>query len=264
MPRIKAKALQVVWPTYPAMTINWGRVVGAIALIFCLSTVTSLAQGQTWERGKLVGLSAGTCIREGPGFTYRAHTRVPEDSWTVMIIGGPRTADGLTWWDTSRKAAGDPSGGTGWVTQAQTDTNCDYVTTPAQPANPTAINPPNTPFISPSLPVSGQDLLEQIKTWWFQQAALTKWVVAVLSLLLLSTLWRFVGGVVMEFIGAVFLALVIWVFLNLTRAFWQEVWTSLAGAIFGGDVPDLALLLSVLPLVSWGFSLILRSIRIRM
>jgi len=42
----------------------------------------------------------------------------------VMVIDGPRIADGAIWWDTSRRAAGDPSGGTGWVRMDQNDTDC--------------------------------------------------------------------------------------------------------------------------------------------
>jgi len=53
-----------------------------------------------------------------------SHTHVPEDNWAVMVIDGPRIADGAIWWDTSRRAAGDPSGGTGWVRMDQNDTDC--------------------------------------------------------------------------------------------------------------------------------------------
>lgn len=74
-----------------------------------------------WIIGNIVGLNCGTLIREGPGDTYTAHTTVPEDNWTVMVIGGPRLVDGQVWWDTSRAAAGDPSGGTGWVSQSQSE-----------------------------------------------------------------------------------------------------------------------------------------------
>lgn len=232
-------------------------------LILSVFSLALMAQGQTWERNKLIGLSAGTCIREGPGFRYRAHTRVPEDNWTVMIIDGPRKADGLTWWDTSRKAAGDPSGGTGWVTQDQSDTNCDYVIPPVQPTTSAPENPDNVPINPPTTPITDQDLIRQAQTWWYQQPALIKWGIAVLALLFISLLWRLVGGIIIELISTTVLALVIWVLLNLTRPIWQDVWQSLAYPIFGGDVPDLALLLAVLPLASWGFALILRSIRVR-
>lgn len=232
-------------------------------LLCVISVRLAFGQDPNWNVGKTIGLRAGTCIREGPGFTYRAHTRVPEDNWTVKIIDGPRTADGLIWWDTSRNAAGDPSGGTGWVTQAQTDTNCDYTAPPVQPSTPPAISPTATSFVPPAFPTINQDLFEQVKRWWYQQAAMTKWVVAVVALLAFSTLWRFAGSVIIEFIGAIFLALVIWVLLNLTRAVWQDGWNSLAAPLFGGDVPDLALLVSALPLASWLFSVILRSLRLK-
>lgn len=259
----KGNAQQVERSTFHAKTIRWFILTSIMILCPLLPAVTASAQGQTWERGKLVGLSAGTCIREGPGFSYRAHTRVPESNWTVMVIDGPRTADGRTWWDTSRNAAGDPSGGTGWVTQDQSDTNCDQVIIPTEPATPTPVHIEPTPITPPTTPVNGQDLLRQVQTWWYQQPALVKWGVAVLALLFLSLLWRFIGGMIIELIGATVLALVIWVLLNLTRPIWQDVWQSLAYPVFGGDVPDLALLLGVLPLASWGLSLLLRSIRVR-
>jgi hypothetical protein len=244
--------------------LNWFIFISLTLLISNFSTIVSMAQEQVWEQGRLVGLRAGTCIREGPGLRYYAHTRVPENNWTVMIIDGPRTANGRTWWDTSRRAAGDPSGGTGWVTQDQTDTDCDNVAAPAQPAIPTSTSSISVPGSPPLAPITDQDLLRQIREWWYQQSALVKWGVAVLVLLLVSTLWRFVGGAVIEFISAALLALLIWMILNFTRTFWQAAWEELARAVFGGDVPDLALLLGMLPLASWGGSLILRSIRVRL
>jgi RHS repeat-associated protein len=78
--------------------------------------------GFTWAVGEIVGLCAGTEIRHGPQLAV--HTIVPEDNWAVKIIDGPRTVDGQTWWDTSRRAAGDPSGGTGWVSQQQAESSC--------------------------------------------------------------------------------------------------------------------------------------------
>lgn len=232
-------------------------------LLYVISTRLAFGQGSDWNVGKTIGLRAGTCIREGPGFTYHAHTRVPEDNWTVMVIDGPRTADGRTWWDTSRNAAGDPSGGTGWVTQDQADTNCDSVTAPIQPANPAPGNPGNMSDNPPFAPAIGQDWIQPVQDWWYQQSALIKWGVAVLALLFVSMLWRFVGGIIVELISAAFLAVLIWFILNLTRPAWQNAWESLASGVFGRDVPDLALLLGALPLASWGLSLILRSSRVR-
>lgn len=78
--------------------------------------------GINWTVGELIGLCSGTEIRHGPGLAV--HTIVPEDDWSVKIIGGPRSYGGETWWDTSRFAAGDPSGGTGWVSQEQTEFSC--------------------------------------------------------------------------------------------------------------------------------------------
>ncbi|TEU22628.1 MAG: hypothetical protein E3J21_00170 [Anaerolineales bacterium] len=80
-----------------------------------------LAQSNSWFVGNTVYLCANTEIRDGPGFAYGVHTTVPEDYWAVVIIDGPRFVDGETWWDIDRGAAGDPSGGTGWVYQSQAD-----------------------------------------------------------------------------------------------------------------------------------------------
>lgn len=239
---------------------NWLMVISLAILISSLSSIIFTVQAQGWERGRTVGLRNGTCIREGPGFNYHAHTRVPEDNWTVMIIDGPRTADGRTWWDTSRKAAGDPSGGTGWVTQDQTDTTCDSI---VGLPTPTAVNPGNGLAAPPSGPSIGQDLIRQTEVWWYRQHALVKWSIAVLALLLVFSAWGRVGSILIEFISAAFLAMVIWVILNLTRSFWQETWESLARPAFGGDMPDLALLLGVLPLAAWGLALVSRLIRSR-
>ena len=171
-----------------------------IGLFILLSPYSpALAQGG-WEIGKTTGLRAGTCIREGPGFSYLAHTRVPEDNWAVMIIDGPRTADGHIWWDTSRKAAGDPSGGTGWVTQDQTDTD----------SNIPAVNVPTVPQASR---IADQSLLHQVRSWWYQQSALIKWGAAILLLLALRFLWRQWGSIVIGLISALFSAVVIWIVL---------------------------------------------------
>jgi hypothetical protein len=92
-------------------------------IALALSLVGTASAENNWAVGNLVGLCTGTKIHTGPGDSYPVHTTVPEDNWTVKVIDGPRYADGQTWWDTSRFAAGDPSGGTGWVSQSQVG-NC--------------------------------------------------------------------------------------------------------------------------------------------
>jgi hypothetical protein len=126
------------------------------ALSLCVLSKPAWAQQEDWQVGRIVGLRAGVCIREGPGTAYRAHTQVPEDNWAVMVIDGPRVADGAIWWDTSRRAAGDPSGGTGWVRMDQTDTNCfPSLSDPAPVPNP-------LPELRPDIPDS---VLDQISAW---------------------------------------------------------------------------------------------------
>lgn len=236
---------------------------GFIAALLLSSITLSAALAQVpWAQGQIVGLRAGTCIREGPGSGYRAHTRVPEDEWAVMVIGGPRFADGRTWWDTSRRAAGDPSGGTGWVAEDQSDTDCATSGTSSQ-GGAAQQSPPsssNSDISAPQPPVSE---FEVIRVWWYQQPALVKWAVAVIALLLAPALWRLIGGAVMEAIAALFVALAIWTVLDLTRPIWQDLWLGLAGPLFGGDIPDLALLLGVMPLASWALALFGRRLRAR-
>ncbi len=101
-----------------AGTLFW-RVLSVTVLIALVAVpLPPLAFAQDWRVGQIVGLCKGTRIYEGPGYHYRYHTVVPEDDWAVKIIGGPRNGD---WWDTSRKEAGDPSGGTGWVKQSEAE-----------------------------------------------------------------------------------------------------------------------------------------------
>lgn len=96
---------------------------GAQLFLPVLGPGLAFAQANVWAVSNIVGLCRGTEIRTGSGLSYPVHTVVPEDGWAVKIIGGPRFADGQTWWDTSRREAGDPSGGTGWVSQQQAG-NC--------------------------------------------------------------------------------------------------------------------------------------------
>ncbi len=108
------------------------RPLRVLLTVLVLSTrVVPLARADDWVVGNIIGLCRGTEIREGPGFGYRVHTVVPEDNWAVKIVDGPRYADGEEWWDTSRRAAGDPSGGTGWVYRRQAESCRSPTPTPA-------------------------------------------------------------------------------------------------------------------------------------
>ena len=78
-----------------------------------------------WILGENVDLCDGTEIRHGPNLGV--HTVVPVNDWTVRVRdvpGNPRIVNGEVWWDTSRFEAGDPSGGTGWVSETQADEAC--------------------------------------------------------------------------------------------------------------------------------------------
>jgi len=228
-------------------------ILGACIIAVLYAAGGADAQSDSWERGKLIGLRAGTCIREGPGLNYGAHTRVPENDWTVMVIDGPRQANGKTWYDTSRKAAGDPSGGTGWVMADWSDTDCasprPVTVAPAKP--PPAVPAPNP---APALPGNPDELLSRIRAWWNAQSELVKWLVAIVLLGLLSLVWRQVASALIGLLFAAIEGLILWWVLDQTRALWQGVWYSIVGA--GG--PDLALLAALIPLVGWLLSLLRR------
>jgi hypothetical protein len=127
-------------------------------IIFLLFILPFNASANDWRPGNIVGLCKGTEIRVGSGFGYRVHTIVPEDNWAVKIIGGPRYADGEEWWDTSRREAGDPSGGTGWVYYRQA-TSCQQQPPPTatpQPSSPANIRLVSDLSLSKSNPAVGE------------------------------------------------------------------------------------------------------------
>ena len=212
------------------------------ALSLCVLSKPAWAQQEDWQVGRIVGLRAGVCIREGPGTAYRAHTQVPEDNWAVMVIDGPRVADGAIWWDTSRRAAGDPSGGTGWVRMDQTDTNCF-------PPSPNSAPEPNPlPALSPDIQGS---ILDQISAWWNGLPSAARGVVGLIGLVIGLRFLSTVAGWVLGLAAALISAFFVWMLMDASRAFWQPLWSPLAFSLLGPDVPDLALLVAALPLVSW-------------
>jgi hypothetical protein len=212
------------------------------ALSLCVLSKPAWAQQEDWQVGRIVGLRAGVCIREGPGAAYRAHTQVPEDNWAVMVIDGPRVADGAIWWDTSRRAAGDPSGGTGWVRMDQTDTNCF-------PPSPNSAPEPN-PLPAPSPDIQGS-ILDQISAWWNGLPSAARGVVGLIGLVIGLRFLSTVAGWVLGLAAALISAFFVWMLMDASRAFWQPLWSPLAFSLLGPDAPDLALLVAALPLVSW-------------
>jgi hypothetical protein len=226
------------------------RVLGVLLSLWALLEMMAVGQEANWTVGKLIGLRAGTCIREGPGLNYRAHTRVPEDNWIVMVIDGPRQANGKTWYDTSRKAAGDPSGGTGWVMADWSDRDCSSPVAAPQP------QPQPQPQPAPSVPVppNPDNLLQQLRAWWNAQSPLMKWIVALVAVALLIMIWRRVGSHLVSLVFAIIGALLLVWLMDGIREMWQGPWQSLVGT----DAPDLALLVGAIPLVSWLLGLLRR------
>ncbi len=208
-----------------------------IVLACTLHVSGSSAHGQNeWQVGHIVGLREGTCIREGPGFRFRAHTRVPENDWAVQIIDGPRTADGRTWYDTSRRAAGDPSGGTGWVDASQTDV-CPKSEPPSAP--------PPAPAPAPAPPTSPSDRWHDIERWWNELPSIMKWMGLVLVVAVLMAGTR--NGALLKFVLLGLLALLCYWFADLSRSTWEPMWRTLVGR----DAPDLALLFAAVPFLIW-------------
>jgi hypothetical protein len=204
-----------------------------------------------WRVGSDVGLSKGTQIRRGPGFDFCYHTVVPEDNWTVRVINGPQEDSlGNVWWDTSRAAAGDPSGGSGWVRQQQADTS------PAPQDTGQAC--PNSQASGVKLPVKIEVplFLINIEIWWAGQIAPVKIGVLVAALVLLVVMMRWsdtdsrAGGVnkaVFGFGRAILIGILLGGIADITRSAWESSWASIAGAANGLDP---ALILLVLP-ISW-------------
>src|SRR6185436_5643979 len=90
------------------------------------------AQGTVWHVGDRVGLRKGTLIHQGNSLTSPINACVPEDDWLVLVTGGPRTAEGYTWYDTSRQALDHlPTSGTGWVAPDASTVVCPSSGTPA-------------------------------------------------------------------------------------------------------------------------------------
>ncbi len=208
-----------------------GATLAAVAVAVAVAASAAVAPAASaqggWRVGDIVGLRAGTCIRVGPGFGYRAHTRVPEDDWAVKVIDGPRGADGLTWFDTSRREAGDPSGGTGWVAESQTDRACALDGS------------------GPTIP--GRNFLQRLLDWWRAQDQTGKWVAAIVALAVAVWAWQRLAMTVFAIARMVILGLILWWLADQTRSSWQPTWSSMAGA----DAPDPAVLVAFLPALSW-------------
>jgi hypothetical protein len=211
-------------------------------LSLCILSKPAWAQQEDWQAGWIVGPCAGVRTREEPGTAYRAHTQVPEDNWAVTVIDGPRMADGSIWWDTSRRAAGDPSGGTGWVRMDQTDT--DWFPPPPNPA----LAPNPLPVLSPNVQGS---ILDQISAWWNSLPSTARLVIGLIGLVIGLRFLGTVAGWVLGLVAALISAFFVWMLMDASRALWQPLWLLLASSLLGSDAPDLALLVAALPLVSW-------------
>lgn len=227
-------------------------------LLMGASSFAPLEQANVWTTGNNVGLSKGTQIREGPSFSFCYHTIVPENNWTVQVIGGPTTdASGNVWYNTSRAAAGDPSGGTGWVRKAQADSS-------SPPHDPGTACPNSQASKSTGkLVITVPDFLLQIKLWWTGQAIAIKIGVLVGALLLLILVMRWgdtdskaggVNGAVLGFVRAILIGILLGGVADLTRPIWESSWASIAGDLQGVDP---AIVLLVLPLMWFIVNLIL-------
>jgi len=199
-----------------------------ILILLALTPLSARAQTNGWQIGQMVRLQKGVCIREGPGFSYRAHTKVPVDDWEVVVIDGPRQADGRTWYDTSRKKAGDPSGGTGWVAYDQSDRNCPEAEPKSRLPQVTLPAPQKSRFR-----LGGYSLIQ--------------WVWIILILAAVVWLWRLISPSLWLLLYFGISGLALWFVMDLVRPWWQNAWWRLAGP----NAPDLAILVALLPVASW-------------
>ena len=199
-----------------------------VFILIALIPLSAAAQTGGWQIGEMVRLKKGVCIREGPGFSYRAHTKVPVDDWEVVVIDGPRRADGHIWYDTSRKKAGDPSGGTGWVAYDQSDRDCPEAEQHVRLPNVTLPSAPKSRFR-----LGGYSLVQ-----WL-------WIILILAAVV--WLWRVIAPSIWLLLYFGISGLALWFVMNLIRPWWQDTWWRLAGP----NAPDLAILVALLPVASW-------------
>lgn len=211
-----------------------------------------------WRIGNDVRLCKGTQIREAPNVESCYHTRVPENNWVVRVIGGPvRTdADGKTWYDTSRAAAGDPSGGTGWVNIEQT-ANC-----PAPDEGgtrcPYSVQRDDPPGGRLNIIERILETLQPLLSWWLYQPLPVKIGVVIVAIFLLPTTRRLnvIGGTVLGDVArAILLGVALGGIADLTRPYWQDAWIALVGGTTGFD---LAVLLLIAPLLWWALGFVSR------
>ena len=250
-------------------TLTWGvfllAALGALPAIGGVGAATarSLAPpaANDWRVGNTVSLSRGTQIWVAPdlvGSCY--HTIVPVDDWAVKVTDGPRQSlDKRTWYDTSRRAAGDPSGGTGWVNIEQVDqhpgvqdtgrycppggTSSGGVTPAPTPTTGDHIWPP--PFV-----------IVIIHIWLDASLPLKIGILAVALLLLAQTprLRVFGSPILIGFVRAILWGLLLGGATDLLRPLWQAPWLVLPA---GYRAFDPALVLLLVPLVWWGFGYLL-------
>lgn len=225
------------------------------------STPSTPSPPNDWRIGSDVRLCQGTQIREGPGLGFCYHTIVPENNWVVRVTGGPQTSDdGKIWYDTSRRAAGDPSGGTGWVNIQQTaacpapdegGTRCPYSVQPTP--TPTTIIDIDDNIVERILKT-----LDPLLSWWLGQPLPVKIGVVIVAILLIPTTRRLnvVGGTALGDIArAILLGIALGGIADLTRPYWQDAWIALVGGTTGFD---LAILLLIAPLLWWALGFVSR------
>ncbi|MEO5953762.1 MAG: hypothetical protein ABIQ44_14965 [Chloroflexia bacterium] len=226
-----------------------------LSLAFNTGSVFALASSNDWQVGNTVYLSRGTQIRQGPGVDFCYHTIVPQNDWAVKVTGGPTFADGRTWYDTSRAAAGDTSGGTGWVNVEQVDISPvpdDGGTLCAGAGTQAVTTPTPTAGEKAGIQIETPGFLLDLKSWWVSQSMVLKIVIVGVAVVLIVGLGRVANkdaanATVFGVIRAALAGVILGGVADLTRTYWQEQWLKFAGSAGGLDP---ALILLVAP-VAW-------------
>lgn len=203
-----------------------------------------------WRVGNTVLLARGTEIREAPSNDSCWHTRVPVDRWEVRVT---RDAGG-GWYDTSRAALGDVSGGTGFVNRSQADhfppvqyegPQCSYS---VQRPPPELLR---TEGDTPTDVTGGlAEFFVTIQIWWRSLPLVVQLAVVVIAIAVLFFTFRRATGTLTGLVQALMFGVIFWWVAEQTRGYWENWWSSFAAS----SAPGFPIVIGLVPIVWWGYS----------